>query len=410
MFFFNNVFRHKVGPKQWFLQCFQCSGIQKPFKISFLSVFSLAWSHQNDRKFHPLKLRHPKIVEKSRKHHLIGPNSGLGAKPLVEPPPAKADTATAILTNVIEDLVWLFAPQEARLHRQSGVGGFHSPCSTYSTVAQRATNHALHSTLCNQTLDCTVYSLDVTRLPTWLYTLHTWCPLRTPHTTLHTTKLYWTHHPGQCWVDFEDSTDRLFDFQAYALDNPFCQPWQNHLLQQDEEKMLRKNKQPTIWRKILPRLEKNDPRSNKYVKVKQTQVQKMFSSRFQKQYRQECVCVDCSEIAAEWLWPLVRLSDTRKILCGCLHSGKDGWRSTWSPINSCPQACDPYLLTLVWQSYCQSSLQATWNDSALWSWVLPTKGCMARLGLSLQRKGWFYLWCNNIEIMFILLIWYIMIQ
>ena len=38
------------------------------------------------------------------------PDSGLGAKPFL-PPPAKADIATAILTNVIEHLVWLFAPQ-----------------------------------------------------------------------------------------------------------------------------------------------------------------------------------------------------------------------------------------------------------------------------------------------------------
>jgi len=28
-----------------------------------------------------------------------------------------------------------------------------------------------------------------------------------------------THNPGQRWVDLEDSTHRLFDFQAYALDN-----------------------------------------------------------------------------------------------------------------------------------------------------------------------------------------------
>ena len=34
-----HVFRLKVGPKQWFLQCFQCSGIQKPFKISLFAVF-----------------------------------------------------------------------------------------------------------------------------------------------------------------------------------------------------------------------------------------------------------------------------------------------------------------------------------------------------------------------------------
>ena len=33
-----HVFRLKVGPKHWFLQCFQCSGIQKPFKISLFTV------------------------------------------------------------------------------------------------------------------------------------------------------------------------------------------------------------------------------------------------------------------------------------------------------------------------------------------------------------------------------------
>ena len=38
------------------------------------------------------------------------PYSGLGAKPFLPPPPAKADIATAILTNVIEHLVLLFCP------------------------------------------------------------------------------------------------------------------------------------------------------------------------------------------------------------------------------------------------------------------------------------------------------------
>ena len=33
-----HVFRLKVGPRHWFLQCFQCSGIQKPFKISLFTV------------------------------------------------------------------------------------------------------------------------------------------------------------------------------------------------------------------------------------------------------------------------------------------------------------------------------------------------------------------------------------
>ena len=40
-----------------------------------------------------------------RKMSKTPPNSRLGAKPFLAPPPAKADIATAILTNVIEHLV-----------------------------------------------------------------------------------------------------------------------------------------------------------------------------------------------------------------------------------------------------------------------------------------------------------------
>ena len=45
-----------------------------------------------------------------RKMSKTPPYSGLGAKPFLAPPPAKADIATAILTNVIEHLVLLFCP------------------------------------------------------------------------------------------------------------------------------------------------------------------------------------------------------------------------------------------------------------------------------------------------------------
>ena len=38
--------------------------------------------------------------------------SGLGAKPFLAPPQAKADIATAILTNVIEHLVLLLPPNK----------------------------------------------------------------------------------------------------------------------------------------------------------------------------------------------------------------------------------------------------------------------------------------------------------
>ena len=57
---------------------------------------------------YPLALRHPKILEKCRKHHriLVSVRNRFWAPP----PPAKADIATAILTNVIEHLVLLFCP------------------------------------------------------------------------------------------------------------------------------------------------------------------------------------------------------------------------------------------------------------------------------------------------------------
>ena len=58
---------------------------------------------------YPLALRYPKILEKSRKHHqgLVSVRNRLWA-----PPPAKADIAAAILTNVIEHLVLLLPPNK----------------------------------------------------------------------------------------------------------------------------------------------------------------------------------------------------------------------------------------------------------------------------------------------------------
>ena len=59
---------------------------------------------------YPLALRHPKNPRKMSK---TPPYSGLGAKPFLGPPtPAKADIATAILTNVIEHLVLLLPPNK----------------------------------------------------------------------------------------------------------------------------------------------------------------------------------------------------------------------------------------------------------------------------------------------------------
>ena len=71
--------------------------------FSFLAVFPLPESYQNDPKFHFNTLLRSD-TQKSSKNVENTPNSGLGAKPFL-PPPAKADIATAILTNVIEHLV-----------------------------------------------------------------------------------------------------------------------------------------------------------------------------------------------------------------------------------------------------------------------------------------------------------------
>ena len=64
-------------------------------------------------------LRHPKILEKCRKHHriLVSVRNRFWGLVSVRnrfwpPPPAKADIATAILTNVIEHLVLLLPPNK----------------------------------------------------------------------------------------------------------------------------------------------------------------------------------------------------------------------------------------------------------------------------------------------------------
>ena len=122
-----HVFCYNVSPKHLFLQCFQCSGIQKPCKIllctmffPFLAVFPLPGKLPKWPKIpfqYPLALRHPKILEKCRKHHriLVSVRNRFWGLVSVRnrfwaPPPAKADIATAILTNVIEHLVLLLPP------------------------------------------------------------------------------------------------------------------------------------------------------------------------------------------------------------------------------------------------------------------------------------------------------------
>ena len=68
-----HVFRHKVGPKHWFLQCWHPKTIQNIAIYSVFFIFvrsSIAGSLPKLSNI-PFQYRHPKIVEKSRKHHLI---------------------------------------------------------------------------------------------------------------------------------------------------------------------------------------------------------------------------------------------------------------------------------------------------------------------------------------------------
>ena len=85
--------------------------------FSFLAVFPLPESYQNDPKINFNTIlrsdtqKSSKNVENTTVFLVSVRNFGLGAKPFLAPPPAKADIATAILTNVIEHLVSLCAPQ-----------------------------------------------------------------------------------------------------------------------------------------------------------------------------------------------------------------------------------------------------------------------------------------------------------
>ena len=94
-----NALASKNPAKSCYVQCF----------FSFFGRFSIAGKLPKWPKIpfqYPLALRHPKILEKCRKHHRIL----VSVRNRFWPPPAKADIATAILTNVIEHLVLLFCP------------------------------------------------------------------------------------------------------------------------------------------------------------------------------------------------------------------------------------------------------------------------------------------------------------
>ena len=100
-----------------FCSVFNALASKNPAKSCYAQCFFHFWPFFHCRKAtkwpkipfqYPLALRHPKILEKCRKHHriLVSVRNRFWA------PPAKADIATAILTNVIEHLVLLLPPNK----------------------------------------------------------------------------------------------------------------------------------------------------------------------------------------------------------------------------------------------------------------------------------------------------------
>ena len=104
-----NALASKNPAKSCYVQCFfhfwpffHCRKATKMTQNS-ISIPSCAQTPKNPRKMS----KTPPYSGLGAKPFL---GSGLGAKPFLPPPPAKADIATAILTNVIEHLVLLLPP------------------------------------------------------------------------------------------------------------------------------------------------------------------------------------------------------------------------------------------------------------------------------------------------------------
>ena len=79
--------------------------------FSFLAVFPLPESYQNDPKFHFNTLLRSD-TQKSSKNVENTTVFWSRCETVFGPPPAKADIATAVLTNVIEHLVLLLPPNK----------------------------------------------------------------------------------------------------------------------------------------------------------------------------------------------------------------------------------------------------------------------------------------------------------
>ena len=99
-----------------FCSVFNALASKNPAKSCYVQCFFHFWPFFHCRKATKMTQNSISIPscaqtpKNPRKMSKTPPYSGLGAKPFLGPPPAKADIATAILTNVIEHLVLLFCP------------------------------------------------------------------------------------------------------------------------------------------------------------------------------------------------------------------------------------------------------------------------------------------------------------
>ena len=101
-----------------FCSVFNALASKNPAKSCYVQCFFHFWPFFHCRKATKMTQNSISIPscaqtpKNPRKMSKTPPYSGLGAKPFLGPPPAKADIATAILTNVIEHLVLLLPPNK----------------------------------------------------------------------------------------------------------------------------------------------------------------------------------------------------------------------------------------------------------------------------------------------------------
>ena len=111
----NTFFGIKSVQNTVFGSVFNALASKNPSKYRYLHCllifvrFPLPEAYQNDPKFHFNTLLSSDTQKSSK--NLANTTYFWSRCETVFGPPAKADIATAILTNVIEHLVWLFAPQ-----------------------------------------------------------------------------------------------------------------------------------------------------------------------------------------------------------------------------------------------------------------------------------------------------------